>query len=118
MNLKLEVNEEFQKQNTEFKVVGHSFSITPAVEEDYFLFRVKLLKDQALIAFPKFFTIGIGFAQEEDWNTNLPYSCETEKIYNYIKRNKKYKNITKKDCIEAIKLLQKASEKALEKKED
>lgn len=78
-------------------------------EEEDILFKVTLYKEQALIAFPKFTTIAIGFAvEEDDWNTNLPYTCDAEEIYNHIKVNKKYKEIKKKDCIKAIQLLQKA----------
>lgn len=70
------------------------------------LFKVELFKDQALIAFPKFSTIAIGFKEEEDENTNLPYVCDELEIYNHIKCNKFYKEIKKKTCIEAIKMLQ------------
>lgn len=77
-------------------------------DEEDILFKIKLHKEQALIAFPKFTTIAIGFAEEEDWNTNLPYTSDAEEIYNHIKVNKKYKEITKQNCIKAIKWLQKA----------
>jgi hypothetical protein len=82
--------------------------ITPPIDENYWVFRVKLHKDQAIVGFPKFTRIGVGFAKEKDWNTNLPSGCEAEKIYNHIKCNKKYKAITPEQCIEAIKLIQKA----------
>jgi hypothetical protein len=81
---------------------------TPSINEDYWIMRVVLYKDQAIVAFPKFGLIGVGFAQESDWNTNLPYQCSTEKLYEHIKRNKKYRAITKQTCLEAIKLLQEA----------
>jgi hypothetical protein len=78
-------------------------------DEEDILFKVTLYKEQALIAFPKFTTIGIGFVvEEDDWNTNLPYTCDAEAIYNHIKINKKYKEITKQNCIQAIQLLQQA----------
>jgi hypothetical protein len=80
--------------------------ITPPVGQDYWLFRVKLFKEQAIVGFPKFGTIGIGFAvEDENWNTNLPYSYSPEHIYSHIQENKKYDEITKDDCIEAIALV-------------
>lgn len=104
--MQVEINQKFKKQNTS---LGESIEITPIVNEDYYLFRVHLYKDQYLLAFPKFFTIGIGFAQEKDWNTNLPYQCETLEIYNHIKHNKKYKEIKRSEVLKAIELLQVAS---------
>jgi len=103
--------------NTKFKHANDALTngksivmITPPVGQDYWLFRVKLFKDQAIIAFPKFGTIGIGFAiEDESWNTNLPYCFYPEKIYDHIKINKKYDEITKEDCIQAIKLVIKHS---------
>jgi len=103
--------------NTRFKPADDTFiigkavaMITPPVGQDYWLFRVKLFKDQAIIAFPKFGTIGIGFAiEDEDWNTNLPYSVCPEQLYDHIKANKKYDEISKEDCIQAIKLVIKHS---------
>lgn len=81
--------------------------VTPAIDENYWLFRVPLTDKQAIVGFPKFNTIGVGFQKEEDWNTNLPYSCSAEEIYHHIKCNKGDKKITKARCIEALKLLQK-----------
>lgn len=109
--MKVEINEILQEQNTTFTSGNSTIMITPTLGEDYYLFRVHLYKDQYLLAFPKFSTLGIGFAQEEDWNCNLPYTCDSEKIYNHIKHNKKYKKeIKKKDVIKAITLLQVACE--------
>src|SRR5260221_8530024 len=65
--------------------------------------------DLAIVGFPKFGTIGIGFAQEEDWNTNLPYTCPTQQIYDHIKHNKKYDEIADDTCVEAIRLIQEAA---------
>jgi len=107
--LQLEYRNEFDQATSNFKVGRIKIMVTPPLDDDYWVFRIKLHKDQALIAFPKFGLIGIGFAQETNWNTNLPSSCETEIIYNHIKENKKYKQITKKKCIEAIEILQKAA---------
>lgn len=81
-----------------------------AAKEEEILFRIKLFQDQELIAFPKFSSIAISFLQEEDWNTNLPYKCKEEEIYEHIKCNKKYKEIKEKDCIKAIIMLKTASQ--------
>jgi len=107
--LQLEFNSEFHKAKTDFNVANVTVIVTPPVGEDYWMFRVKLSKTQSIIGFPKFGTIGIGFAKETDWNTNLPYSCETNEIFEHIKHNKGSKTITDSDCIEAIKLVQKAA---------
>lgn len=107
---KVEFNTRFQPADDTF-VIGKAVAmITPPVGQDYWLFRVKLFKDQAIIAFPKFGTIGIGFAiEEENWNTNLPYSVCPEQLYDHIRANKKYDEITKESCIQAIKLIIKHS---------
>ena len=60
---------------------------TPAINKEYYIMRVVLYKDQALVAFPKFGLIGVGFAIEEgSWNTNLPYQVEAERLYKHIRR--------------------------------
>lgn len=105
MKLTLEINKKFAPTNQEVGIVSPHILMTPAIGDDYWKYRVKLCKDQAILGFPKFGTVGIGFAKEEDWNTNLPFRCEVEKIYNHIKHNKKYKQIKKSDCIKAIGLI-------------
>ena len=47
-------------------------------------------------------------ASNEDWNTNLPYTCEAEKIYRHIAHNKGDRSISKADCLTAIRLIQDA----------
>lgn len=107
--MELEINEDCVDKTGKFAVGNTIATITPMVNSEYFLFRVKLFNDQAILGFPKFSTIGIGFAVEDnDWNTNLPYTCNSEEIFNHIKCNKKYKEITKEDCINAIELIQNA----------
>lgn len=84
--------------------------ITPPLDEDYWYWRVRLgANGQAIVGFPKFTTIGIGFAQEEDWNTNLPFSCSAEVIYQHIKHNKKDGAISKQKCLEAIEMIREAA---------
>jgi hypothetical protein len=81
--------------------------LTPPITEDYWQYRVRLTNKQAIVGFPKFGTIGIGFAVEEDWNTNLPYTSDAEEIYDHIKHNKG-EIISKERCLEAISMIQAA----------
>lgn len=87
---------------------GGRMQITPPIEESYWQYRVKLSDTQAIVGFPKFSTIGIGFAQEEDWNTNLPYTSDAEDIFKHIAHNKGDKSIKNADCIAAIRMIQAA----------
>lgn len=63
-------------------------AMTPPLTEDFWQYRVVVADGQAVVGFPKFFTIGIGFAVEEDWNTNLPYSMDTARIRDHIWHNR------------------------------
>lgn len=84
--------------------------MTPKLGEDYWAYRVRLSDEQAIVGFPKFFTIGIGFAvEEEDWNTNLPYTCGAEEIYEHIEENKGDDTISREDCLTAIRMVQEAA---------
>lgn len=76
-------------------------------------FRVRVGDGQAIVGFPKFFTIGIGFAREEDWNTNFPYTCTAEEIYNHIKHNKGDNSISDEDCLTAVRMVQEAAVAAM-----
>jgi len=60
----------------------------PSVGDDAWAYRVQLTDDQAVLGFPKFFTIGIGFAVETDENTNLPYTSDAEDIAKHIWHNR------------------------------
>jgi hypothetical protein len=63
--------------------------VTPPINEDYWEYRVQLGEGQAILGFPKFNTIGVGFALEEkSWNSNLPFRFSTEDIWEHIKRNR------------------------------
>lgn len=88
---------------------GGTVLFTPPIDEDYWKYRVKLSETQAIVGFPKFGTVGIGFAVEEDWNTNLPYTCSTDDILSHILHNKGDDAITVTDCLEAIKMVQHAA---------
>lgn len=105
MKLNLEINGDFIKSNDTIKLSkGMVLLFTPKPGTDNsWLFRVQLSKNQAIVGFPKFMLIGIGFYKEKDYNTNLPYTCSPEKIFNHIKDNKGSKKISDSDCITAIK---------------
>lgn len=83
--------------------------LTPEIDEDYWTYRVRLTDTQAIVGFPKFSTIGIGFAVEEDWNTNLPYRCEAEEIYNHIAHNAGDPSIEAETVLRAIEMVQLAA---------
>jgi hypothetical protein len=83
--------------------------MTPPIGADYWAWRVRVGPGQAVIGFPKFMTIGIGFAVEDDWNTNLPYTSDAEDIYRHIKHNKGDDSISDAECIAAIRLIQAAA---------
>jgi len=124
----LEVNQKCIDKTTVFSIKS-DFGETPVVMvspdtgEDYWLFRVKLCKDQAVTGFPKFGMIGIGMALEENGNTNLPlhstYTPEenAKRIAKHIKCNKKYKSITIKMIEDAILLIEKGAAEYCEKGE-
>jgi hypothetical protein len=89
---------------------GGQLLMTPPINEGYWAYRVRLSETQAIVGFPKFGTIGIGFAVEDDWNTNLPYQhCSAEAIFDHIKRNKGDDSIRDEDCLAAIQLVREAA---------
>jgi hypothetical protein len=100
------------KTQAEGGLIGGGIMITPPLGEDYWEYRVRLSDTQAVVGFPKFGTIGIGFAAEEDWNANLPYTCGTEEIYAHIQHNKGDESITRADCLQAIRMIQDAASEA------
>lgn len=112
----LEVNENCFDETPTFSLPGgQSISFTPPIGEGYWLFRVRLgSKGQAIIAFPKFSTIGISFAQEEDWNTNLPYTESAAHIFAHIQHNKGDESIADSDCLEAIEAIRSAAKQWME----
>lgn len=109
--LVVEVNSKFQRANDTIVGDNRVVMITPPLDEDYWVYRVKLKHGQAILAFPKFGMIGCGFAKEEDWNTNLPIDCPAEEIFKHIRHNKKYRDIRDAECVEAIKLIQEVVQK-------
>ncbi len=87
-------------------LAGGAIEITPPIDEDFWLLRVQVGHDQSVVLFPKFGTFGIGFAKEEDWNTNLPRSVSAQDIYAHIEHNKGNGDIPKERCVRAIQMLQ------------
>jgi len=84
---------------------GRAVMITPPLGGDFWLARVRVSQRQAVVCFPKFMTIGIGFRREQDWNTNLPYTCEAAEIFAHIRHNKG-RRASDEDCLTAIRKLQ------------
>lgn len=107
--MKVEANSNLVKDNGHVNLGNLTIMMTPSIDADYWYFRVHLHQDQYVQAFPKFGTCGIGFAiEDEDWNTNLPFkNCTSKEITDHIWDNHKYPEITKQQCIEAVKLLRK-----------
>jgi hypothetical protein len=103
-----ELTLEAREQENGTPVIG-PVMITPALGEDYWSWRVMLSPRQAIVGFPKFMTVGIGFAVETDWNTNLPYTCDAEEIFEHIRHNKGDESIPDADCREAIRMVQAAA---------
>lgn len=106
MELRIEVNGSCVKDNAPLNIGGKTVLVTPPIDEDYWMMRVPVSDRQAIVCFPKFFTVGIGFQHEEDWNTNLPYSCDATQIFNHISHNKGDETISDEICIKAIEMLQ------------
>lgn len=87
---------------------GSPILFTPPVSDEYWTYRVRVADGQAIVAFPKFLTLGIGFAVEQDWNTNLPYTSDATDIYAHIEHNRGSDEITRERCVLAIELIQDA----------
>jgi hypothetical protein len=92
------------KHHRDGTVKAGRMMLAPLIDEDYWLYRVAVSENQAVVGFEKFGVIGIGFQHEEDWNTNLPASCDAETIYSHIEHNSL--GAPKELCIEAIKMIQ------------
>ena len=89
--------------------LGGGIMVTPVLGGDYWAYRVRLTEKQAVIGFPKFGVIGIGFAVEDaDWNSNLPSSSPAREIAAHIAINKGDDSIDEADVYAAIRLIQDA----------
>lgn len=87
---------------------GASVMLTPPVEESYWSYRVRLTERQSVLAFPKFGMFAIGFAVEQDWNTNLPASMSAEEIAAHIMHNKGDEAISDESVVAAVRAIQQA----------
>lgn len=108
MTLTLEIKGQSDKTGTYGTSAGGVMLLTPPIDESYWQYRVMLGERQAIVGFPKFTTIGIGFAVEDDWNTNLPYTQDAAAIFDHIKHNKGDDGISDDDCLAAIRMIQDA----------
>ena len=107
--LQVILNEEFVKANDTVSTPAGAISFTPPLDEAYWAIKVEVSDNQAIVAFPKFWTYGIGFQHEEaDWNTNLPYTVSAAEIFGHISHNKGDDTISDERCIEAIEMIRKA----------
>lgn len=97
-----------RKTQADESAVTAGIAITPPIDESYWAYRVRLSDTQAIVGFPKFFTVGIGFAREEDWNTNLPYTSDAVEIFEHIRHNKGDDSISDDDVLAAIEMVQDA----------
>src|SRR5688572_12641230 len=95
---------ERREQENRTPVFG-GLMLTPQIDDNYWAYRVRLSEHQAVVAFPKFATVGVGFTKETDRNTNLPYFISTLVIWEHIKHNKGDAAISDDDCIRAIEMV-------------
>lgn len=90
------------------RVVGPA-ALPPTLDADYWAYRVRLTDHQAVIGFPKFGTIGIGFAVEHhSTNTNLPYRLPAGQIADHIACNKGGDQILDEDVVRAVQMIREA----------
>ncbi len=111
MELVLEHNPRIVDKTKFFGGTGAICMMTPSAigEDDYWAFRVRLSETQAIISFPKFCTLGVGFQRETNWNTNLPCQSGVESLWRHIKQNKGDDAISDEDCLRALKMVVDAS---------
>lgn len=104
-----ELNLERKKQELGGIIGCGTLMVTPPLGENYWSYRVQLSEKQAVLGFPKFNTLAIGFAvEDEDWNTNLSFVRDAEVIARHIAVNKGDDSIDDADVVAAIRLIQEA----------
>lgn len=102
----IEVNTSAIEDRPPLQIGSQRVMVTPPITESFWLWRVRLTDRQAVVAFPKFGTIGIGFQHEFDWNCNLPYTCTASEIADHIWHNRSDGSITMDMVVQAIEELQ------------
>jgi hypothetical protein len=108
MKLELQINKQALNEKHR-NLENFGIMVTPPINEDFWLLRVPVSENQAIVGFPKFGVIGIGFQVERnDWNVNLPSGVDAIELYNHIKKNKGDPKISKLICLEAILMIQNA----------
>lgn len=105
MGLTLEINKNSIDKTNYYSSGDNCIMVCPPTDENYWVFRVNLYKDQSVLGFLKYGLIGVGMAWEENSNTNLPTNSGVNRISNHIKCNKKYKNITLSMIKKAVQLI-------------
>lgn len=98
-----------RRDETDRTIRAGATMISPELDEDYWQYRVVVGERQAIVGFPKFGTIGVGLAVEDDWNTNLPAGCPAEQIWEHIRHNKGDGRIPDERCLAAIRMVQDAA---------
>lgn len=88
---------------------GVTVIMTPPIGDEYWAYRVRLTDTQAVVGFPKFGTVGIGYENEgDDWNLNFPYRAPVRDIRHHIRRNKGDDDIPDEQVLAAIQMIQAA----------
>ena len=105
MKLELQINARGVNDKSR-ALEGTGVMITPPIDENFWLLRVPVSEKQAIVGFPKFNVIGVGFQVETDWNTNLPFTFDADRIYEHIEQNKGDGTISRQTCITAIRMIQ------------
>lgn len=90
MQLKLERKDQVNKTGVAVDSNDEPVAMfTPPIDADYWTYRVIVGEGQAVLGFPKFGTLGIGFAVEKyDWNRNLPATSGVDRVTEWILPNK------------------------------
>ena len=109
--LTLEINQSQLPTEAVDSLAKSGMLLTPPLDEHFWLYRVAVSEKQAIVGFPKFGVVGVGFQHEEDWNTNLPSSADAAELYEHISHNRKAGGDCppKQRCLDAIRLIQQAT---------
>ena len=104
--LKIQKRTQKGPKTTSLTKDGMTYILPNPDQEKNWVYRVELSQKQAIISFYKYGMLGIGFESEEDWNTNLPATVNTDVLFKHISHNKGDDSIPDELCIQAIRLIQ------------